>query len=65
MMAGTAAPSAGGTGKGAAAESPPEQKTKRSVCPLLERVENLAGTSSVSAKGQPQIPIINRLLELV
>jgi hypothetical protein len=66
MMVGTAAPLAGGTGKGTAAEAPPEQeKMKRSARPLLERVENLAGTSGVSAKGQRLIPIINRLLELV
>jgi hypothetical protein len=66
MMAGTAAPSAGGASKGAAAEAPPEQeKAKRSARPPLERVENLAGTSGVSAKGQPLIPIINQLLEPV
>jgi hypothetical protein len=66
MMAGTAAPSAGGTGKGAAAETPLEQeKTKRSARPPLERAENLAGTSGVPARGQPLIPIINRLLEPV
>jgi hypothetical protein len=57
---------AGGVGKGAAAEAPPEQeKTKRSARPPLERAENLAGTFDVSAKGQPLIPIINRLLEPV
>jgi hypothetical protein len=66
MMAGTAAPSAGGAGKGAAAEAPPEQeKAKRSARLPLERAENLAGTSGVPAKGQPLIPIINRLLEPV
>jgi hypothetical protein len=66
MMASTAAPLAGGAGKGAAAEAPLEQeKTKRSARPLLERAENLAGTSGVPAKGQPLIPIINRLLEPV
>jgi hypothetical protein len=66
MMAGTAAPLAGGAGKGTVAEAPPEQeKTKRSARPPLERVENLAGTSGVPAKGQPLIPIINRLLEPV
>jgi hypothetical protein len=66
MMAGTAAPSAGGTGKGVAAEAPLEQeKTKRLAHPPLERIENLAGTSGVPAKGQPLIPIINRLLESV
>jgi hypothetical protein len=63
MMAGTAAPPAGGTGKGAAADVPPEaERTKRSACPPLERAENLAGTSGVSARDQPLIPIINRLL---
>jgi hypothetical protein len=66
MMAGTAAPSAGGAGKGAAAEAPPErEKTKRSARPPLERAENLAGISGMPAKGQPLIPIINRLLEPV
>jgi hypothetical protein len=64
MMAGTATPSVGGVGKGTAAESPPEQeKTKRSARPPLERAENLAGTSGMPAKGEPLIPIINRLLE--
>jgi hypothetical protein len=66
MMAGAAAPPAGGAGKGAAADVPLEQeKAKRSGRPPLERVENLADTSGVSARGQPLIPIINRLLELV
>jgi hypothetical protein len=52
MMAGTAAPPAGGAGKGAAADVPPRQeKAKRSARPPLERVENLAGTSGVSARG--------------
>jgi hypothetical protein len=41
MMAGTAAPPAGGAGKGASAEVPPElEKAKRSAHPPLERVEN-------------------------
>jgi hypothetical protein len=35
------------------------------VHPSLERAENLAGTSGVPARGQPLIPIINRLLEPV
>jgi hypothetical protein len=67
MMAGTSVPPAGGTGKAAAAaDTPPEQeKIKRSARPPLERADNLAGTSSVSARGQPLIPIINRLLEPV
>jgi hypothetical protein len=66
MMAGTAAPPAGGTGKGAAADVPPEaERTKRSARPPLERVENPADTSGVSARDQPLIPIINRLLEPV
>jgi hypothetical protein len=66
MMAGTAAPPAGGAGKGAAADVPPvQEKAKRSACPPLERAENLAGTSGVSARGQLLIPIINRLLEPV
>jgi hypothetical protein len=67
MMAGTSMLPAGGADKGAAAaETPPEQeKTKRSVRPPLEHAENLAGTSGVSARGQPLIPIINRLLEPV
>jgi hypothetical protein len=65
MMAGTSVPPAGGAGKAAAAaDTPPEQeKIKRSARPPLERAENLAGTSSVSARGQPLTPIINRLLE--
>jgi hypothetical protein len=66
MMAGPAAPSAGGIGKGAAADVPPEpERMKRLACPPLERAENLAGTSGVSARDQPLIPIINRLLEPV
>jgi hypothetical protein len=66
MMAGPAAPLAGGVSKGAAADVPSEPKrTKRSARPPLERAENLAGTSGVSARDQPMIPIINRLLEPV
>jgi hypothetical protein len=67
MMAGTAVPPADGAGKGAAAAevTPEKEKAKRTACPLLERAENLAGTSGVLARGQPLIPIINRLLELV
>jgi hypothetical protein len=66
MMAGTAVPPAGGAGKGAAADVPSvQEKAKRSACPPLERAENLAGTSGVSARGQLLIPIINRLLEPV
>jgi hypothetical protein len=66
MMAGTAAPPAGGASKGAAADVPLEQeKVKRSARPPLERVENLADTFGVSAKGQPLISIINRLREPV
>jgi hypothetical protein len=65
-MAGTAVPLAGGAGKGTAADVPPEQeKAKRSARPLLEKAENLAVTSGMSARGQPLIPIINRLLESV
>jgi hypothetical protein len=41
------------------------ERTKRLACPSLERVENLAGTSSMSARELPLQPIINRLLELV
>jgi hypothetical protein len=61
MMAGT------GADKGAAAaDVPPEkEKAKRTTCPPLERAENLAGTSGMPARGQPLIPIINRLLEPV
>jgi hypothetical protein len=54
MMASTSVPSAGGTGKAAAAaaDTPPEQeKAKRSAHPLLERAENLVSTSSVPARG--------------
>jgi hypothetical protein len=65
MMAVADPPSADGAGKGAAADVPPEQRPKRSASPPLERAENLAGTSGVSARDQPLIPIINRLLESV
>jgi hypothetical protein len=65
MMAGAAALSADGAGKGAAADVPPEQRPKRSTCPPLERAENLASISGVSARDQPLIPIINRLLKPV
>jgi hypothetical protein len=67
MMAGTAVPLADGASKGAAAADvpPKKEKAKRIARSLLERVENLAGTSRVPARGQPLIPIINRLLELV
>jgi hypothetical protein len=65
MMAGADAPSADGAGKGAAADVPPEQRPKRSARPPLERAKNLAGTSGVSARDQPLIPIINWLLEPV
>jgi hypothetical protein len=67
MMAGSAVPPADGVGKGAAAaDVPPEkEKAKRTGRPPLERAENLAGTSGMPARGQPLIPIINRLLELV
>jgi hypothetical protein len=67
MMAGTSVPPAGGAGKAAAAaDTPPElEKVKRSARPPLERAENLAGTSGVPARGQPLLPIIDRLLELV
>jgi hypothetical protein len=66
MMTGPAAPPAGGAGKGAAADVPPEpERMKRSAQLPLERAENLTSTSSMSARDQPLIPIINRLLELV
>jgi hypothetical protein len=66
MMAGTTVAPVGGTGKSAVAETPPEQeKAKRSERPSLERAENLASTSGMPARGQPLIPIINRLLEPV
>jgi hypothetical protein len=65
MMVGAATPSVDGAGKGAAADVPLEQRPKRSARPPLERAENLAGTSGVSARDQPLIPIINRLLEPV
>jgi hypothetical protein len=52
MMAGTSVPPASGAGKSAAADTPPElEKVKRSARPLLERAENLAGTSGVPARG--------------
>jgi hypothetical protein len=54
MMAGTAVSLAGGIGKAAAADVPPEQeKAKRSARPPLERAENQAGTSGVSARASP------------
>jgi hypothetical protein len=67
MMVGTAVPPADGASKGAAAAdvTPEKEKAKRTACPPLERAENLAGTSGVPARGQPLIPIINRLLEPV
>jgi hypothetical protein len=66
MMAGTSVPPAGGAGKAAAMDTPPEQeKAKRSARPPLERAENLADTSGVPARGQPLLPIIDRLLEPV
>jgi hypothetical protein len=67
MMAGTAVPLADGADKGAAAVevTPKKEKTKRTVRSPLERAENLAGTSGVPVRGQPLIPIINRLLEPV
>jgi hypothetical protein len=67
MMADTSVPPAGGAGKAAAAaDTPPEQeKAKRSARPPLERAENLASTSGVPARGQPLLPIIDRLLESV
>jgi hypothetical protein len=67
MMAGTVMPLADGASKGAAAAdvTPEKEKAKRTARPPLERAENLAGTSGVPARGQPLIPIINRLLEPV
>jgi hypothetical protein len=66
MMTAPAAPPAGGADKGAAADVPLEsERMKRLARPPLERAENLAGTSGVSARDQPLIPIINRLLEPV
>jgi hypothetical protein len=67
MMVGTAVPPVDGAGKGAAATevTPEKEKAKRTARSPLERAENLAGTSGVSARGQPLIPIINRLLEPV
>jgi hypothetical protein len=67
MMAGTTVPPADGAGKGATAAdvTPEKEKAKRTARPPLERAENLVGTSGVPARGQPLIPIINRLLEPV
>jgi hypothetical protein len=67
MMVGASVPLAGGAGKAAAAaDTPPEQeKAKRSARPPLERAENLADTSGVPARGQPLLPVIDRLLEPV
>jgi hypothetical protein len=67
MMAGTVVSPVDGAGKGAAATDVPSEKEKarRIARPPLERAENLAGTSDIPARGQPLIPIINRLLEPV
>jgi hypothetical protein len=67
MMVGTSVPSVEDAGKAAAARaSPPEPpKVKRLAHPLLERAENLAGTSGVPARGEVLLPIIDRLLEPV
>jgi hypothetical protein len=66
MMTGPATLRAGGAGNGLAGDVPPElERTKRSARPPLERAENLAGTFSMSAREQPLLPIINRLLEPV
>jgi hypothetical protein len=67
MMVGTAVLPAADADKGvvAADVTLEKEKAKRIAHPLLERAENLAGTSSVPARGQPLIPIINQLLELV
>jgi hypothetical protein len=66
MMAGTSVPPASGAGKSAAGDTPPElEKVKRSARPPLERAENLAGTSSVPARGQSLLPIIDWLLDPV
>jgi hypothetical protein len=65
MMTGPVAPPAGGAGKGVIGDVPPEvERMKRSACPL-ERAETLAGTSDMSAGGQPLQHVINRLLEPV
>jgi hypothetical protein len=64
MMAGASVPSAEDAGKAAAVDTPPElPKAKRSAHPSLEHVENLAGNSGMPARGQPLLPIIDRLLE--
>jgi hypothetical protein len=69
MMAGISVPMVEDAGKAAAAaaaDTPPEPpKAKKSARPLLEHVENLAGTSGVPARGQVLLPIIDRLLEPV
>jgi hypothetical protein len=64
MMAGTSVPPAEDAGKAAAAgDTPPEPpKAKRSARPPLERVEHLAGTSGMPARGEVLLPIIDRLL---
>jgi hypothetical protein len=54
-----------GKGVAVADVTPEKEKPKRTARPPLERAENLAGTSSVPARGQPLIPIINQLLEPV
>jgi hypothetical protein len=66
MMTAPAAPPTGGASKGATTDVPPEpQRTKKLARLPLERAENLASTFGVSARDQPLIPIINRLLEPV
>jgi hypothetical protein len=69
MMSGTSAPPAEDAGKAAAVAagaSPPEPpKVKRSARPPLERVENLAGTFGIPARGQVLLPIIDQLLKPV
>jgi hypothetical protein len=66
MMTDPAVPPAGGASKAVAGDVPPEvERMKRLARPPLERAENLASTSSVSAKELPMQHVINRLLEPV
>jgi hypothetical protein len=54
IMTAPAAPVAGHAGKGVAGDDPSAmERVMRTARPPMERLENLAGTSSVSAREQP------------
>jgi hypothetical protein len=67
MMTAPAATAAGVGGKAIAADVPPAtpEKQKRLARLLMERPENLAGTSDVPARGKPLQHVIARLVEPV